>query len=426
MIDWNFFIFFFVIGTTMLLSALGLWFTVIMPNIDPLSKRFFRIFFIVLFLCDFTAILDFIPDYYPIPVAVVRFMQVSLCLLDALPLPMQTFFLVHCSGEAPRRSRVFRAVFWLWTVYCVLVVSGLFNDAFFFVTPDRQAHRGPWYPLMLFPVVAITLINLAAAIRRQKLLSRKIFLCFLFALLPITVTVLIQLFIDVFLLIGVCTVLFALSMYGFILSDQIERDLRHQREIARQQQEIAHQRASIMVLQMRPHFIYNTITSIYCLCSQDPKEAQKVIMDFTTYLRKNFTAVASPAPIPFSSELEHTRAYLAVEQAQYASSLCVEYDTPHIFFRVPPLTLQPIVENAVKHGRNPDAGQLLISIRTRKTDSGSEIVVEDNGACFKSADDSEPHVALENIRERLQIMCGGKMTITPREGGGTVVRLTIP
>ena len=85
---------------------------------------------------------------------------------------------------------------------------------------------------------------------------------------------------------------------------------------------------------MRPHFIYNTMTGIYCLCDQDPKLAQRVVMDFTAYLRKNFTAIASPEPIPFTSELEHARAYLAVEQAQYEDSLFVEYDTPHIWFRV--------------------------------------------------------------------------------------------
>ena len=120
-------------------------------------------------------------------------------------------------------------------------------------------------------------------------------------------------------------------------------------------------------------------------------------MDFTTYLRKNFTAIASSTPIPFSSELEHTRAYLSVEQAQYEDSLFVENDTPHTFFRVPPLTLQPIVENAIKHGRNHYAGPFRISIKTRKTDSCSEITIADNGRGFDPADDNEPHIALKTV-----------------------------
>ena len=163
-----------------------------------------------------------------------------------------------------------------------------------------------------------------------------------------------------------------------------------------------------MVLQMRPHFIYNAMMSIYYLCTKDSKKAQQVTMDFTNYLRKNFTAIASENPVPFSDELEHTRAYLAVERVQFEDSLCVEYDTtPHKNFRLPPLTLQPIVENAVKHGMDPEYAPLCISIRTRETDSGSEIIVEDNGPGFAPADDDcEPHIALANIKQRLEMMCG--------------------
>ena len=426
MISWNDFFFFFTNGTILLLCVLGLWFTVILPGIDPLTKRLFRDFFVVLFAGVFTALVDAVLSFYPVPSAAIRFLQVPECLLLVLPLPLMTFFLVHCSEENLRQSRLLRAVICLWTVYCVLVASGLFTEAFFFVASDRQAHRGPWYSLMLLPVVAITVLTLSALIKRRKLLSRKIYLNFLIALLPITFAVHVQLFMEVFPLIHACAVIFALSVYGFILSDQTERDLRHQREIATQQQEIANQRASIMVLQMRPHFIYNTMASIYCLCGQDPEKAQQVVMDFTTYLRKNFTAVVSDTPVPFTSELDHTRAYLAVEQTQYSKSLIIEYDTPYTFFRVPPLTLQPIVENAIKHGRDPNAGPLSISIRTRKTDSGTAIIVEDNGPGFDPSDESKPHTTLNNIRQRLEMMCEGGMTIMPREGGGTVVTIRIP
>lgn len=416
---WNDFFYYFIIGSTLLLSTLGLWFTAIMPGVDRWNRRFFRSFFLVLILSVCSVLTDIALRAASAPCAVIRFMQVLECLLLALPVPMMTVLLLHCCGENMRETRLLQAVPGLWAVYAVLATSGLVIDAFYFVTPDRQVHRGPWYPLMLLPVIAILLLDLAAVIGRRRLLSRKVYLSFFITLLPMTVTLLVQTFVDAFLLLDVCMVLSALSMYGLVLSDQIEQDLCQQREIAQQ-------RASIMVLQMRPHFIYNTMTSIYCLCSQDPEKAQQVVMDFTTYLRKNFTAVASAAPIPFSSELEHTRAYLAVEQAQYSKSLTIEYDTPHTFFRVPPLTLQPIVENAVKHGRDPNAGPLHISIRTRKTDTGSEITVSDNGCGYDPADDSEPHIALKNIRQRLELMCGGSLTITPNDGGGTTVTVTIP
>ena len=104
----------------------------------------------------------------------------------------------------------------------------------------------------------------------------------------------------------------------------------------------------------------------------------------------------------------------------------MDFDTPHIRFRLPPLTLQPLAENAVKHGMNPDAGPLRISIRTRRTETGSEITVEDNGPGFDLSDSGKPHPTLENIRQRPDMMCGGKMEIMPKDGGGTTVKVTIP
>ena len=149
-------------------------------------------------------------------------------------------------------------------------------------------------------------------------------------------------------------------------------------------------------------------------------------MNFADYLRRNFNAVASENTIPFSTELEHTRAYLAVEQAQYEEILFVEYDTQYTGFRLPLLTLQPIAENSVKHVLDPDAGPLHVTIRTSCADSAIVIIVEDNGIGFETASDSEPHTALANIRERLELMCEGKLEISPRDGGGTVVTITIP
>ena len=307
-----------------------------------------------------------------------------------------------------------------------MLISTLFTKDFIHITTDNQYYRGPLYPIMLIPTLAILLINITAAIHRRKQLSRKTTLGFFIALVPMTVAMFVQMFINAFPLIDISYILSGLAMYSFILSDQIEKDQHRQRKIARQQEEIMNQRASIMVLQMRPHFIYNTLMSIYSLCNIDPKKARQVTMDFTNYLRKNFNAVASESTIPFTAELEHTRSYLSVEQVQYEDMLFVDYDTPFTSFRLPPLTLQPIVENSVKHGIDPYSGPLRISISTEHTDAGATITVEDNGPGFDPSENDTPHTALTNIQQRLEMMCGGTMTIMPREGGGTIVKITIP
>lgn len=407
------------VTTALLLSIMGICLTVIIPGIDRWSKRFFLSYFIIFMLCGLSSIAEMFIEYFTVSVEALSFTLVLESLLLILPVPMVTAYMLHYCGEKIYTSKLFKIVLGLMVLYVVEIISSSFIEGFIYIMPNMKYYRGPWYPLVLLPVIVMLLLNLVGLLQRRKKFSQKIFLSFLIALLPLTTTMLVHVFTDVFAFIDISVVLSALSMYSFILSDQIEKD-RHN------QQEIAIQRANIMVLQMRPHFIYNTMTSIYCLCDQDPKLARQVVMDFTTYLRKNFTAIASSTPIPFSSELEHIRAYLAVEKALYEDSLFVDYDTPHICFRLPPLTLQPIVENAVKHGRDPYAGPFHISIRTRKTDSGSEIVIEDDGRGFDPSDDGEPHIALENIRERLDIMCGGHLTIIPGDNGGTVVTIMVP
>ena len=416
-----------------LLSVMGLWFTVIVTGIDRWSKRFFMGYFLIFMLCCLSSIVETTFQDYTVPKAVYYFMLLFATLLLSLPLPMMTVYLLHCCDENIRSSRLLHAVLGLWAVFFILLVSVPFTGGFGYVTPENQFYRGPLYPLLQIPIIAVLLFNFAATVQRRAHFSRKAFLSFFIAQVPMAITLTVNIFVDAVALFDISYVLSALAMYGLILSDQIEQDqyrqqkiILQEREIALQQREIANQRANVMVLQMRPHFIYNTLMSIYSLCKIDPMKARQITMDFTNYLRRNFNAVANDGAIPFSEELEHTRAYLAVEQARHDDMLSMDWDTQFTHFRLPPLTLQPIVENAVKHGMDPDADPLHISIRTRCTDSTAEIIVEDTGPGFAPSDESKPHIALENIHQRLEMMCGGSMTIQSREGGGTVVTITIP
>ena len=98
----------------------------------------------------------------------------------------------------------------------------------------------------------------------------------------------------------------------------------------------------------------------------------------------------------------------------------------HTRFRIPPLTLRPIVENAVKHGMDPENVPLHVWVRTRQTGAGSEVEVEDDGPGFDADVADGPNTTLANIRQRLDMMCGGTLDIAPRDGGGTMVRVTVP
>ena len=419
MIAWEVF-YAFVSGAMLMMSALGLESAIVTPSLDRQSKRFFIAFFAVIALGSATFFLEAIAYINPSLVILeiaASYLQ-SLCFVA--PFPMLAAYVLYCCGESCEKNPLFFSVLALFGVFFILLNVAAFVPPYFYViTPDNQLSLGFAYPLLIMPVLAMLILIIVGVIRRRGKLPQYYFRAFLICLIPVTLVVFVHMFTPIYVLVDVSLTIAAYSMYRIIVLGSIEQDLRLR-------QEIASQRDRIAVLQMRPHFIYNTMMSIYYLCDQDPQLAKQVTLDFTTYLRKNFTAIASEDTIPFSEELEHTRAYLAVEQAQFEDLLFVDYDTPQTQFRVPPLTLQPIVENSVKYGIDPDSEPLHIQIRTRETDSGYEIVVEDDGPGFDSGSNDEPHVALANIEQRLDMMCGGRLSIAPREEGGTVVKVTIP
>lgn len=405
-------------GALLALMATGIAISAFIPALGRWSRRYFITLFSLLFICTAFCFLALIVWYDPTMAKEARIVYFLESVSISVPILMPTIFLLHCCDESIKDSLLLKLVSALSGVYLMILIVSQFTNVFYYVTPDNQYVRGPLYALMMLPLVAVMILNTVGVIRRRKKLSRRRYIAFLVYFLPMTATLIIQMFIPDEVLVVFGMALLALVMFVLILSYNVDR-------YTRQQQEIAHQRAGIMVLQMRPHFICNTMMGIYYLCDQDPEKAKQVTLDFTSYLRKNFAAIASEDTIPFSDELEHTRAYLAVEQAQFDDTLFVSFDTQYTAFRLPPLTLQPIVENAVKHGMKASNAPIHISVAAKKTDTSVEITVEDDGPGFAPVDDNEPHVALNNIRQRLELI-GGKLEIKEREGGGTSVTVKIP
>ena len=396
----------------------GILLTVFIPALDRWSKRYFIAIFSLMFLLSVCCYLALFFWYDPTKAAESRITYLLEDLLLVTPIFMPTLFLLHYSGEKIVSSVLFRLVTLVLGVYCILVAVSQFTDVVYYVTPGNQFFRGPFWAFFVTPLAVCMILNTTGLFLRAKKLSKKYFIALLIYLLYMTTALIIHMFYEVEIALVFGMALFALVSFALILSDNMEKHLR-------QEHKIAHQRAGIIMLQMRPHFICNTMMGIYYLCDQDPQKAKQVTLDFTTYLRKNFAAIASEDTVPFTEELEHTRAYLSVEQAQFEDILFVSFDTPHILFRLPPLTLQPIVENAVKHGMKAANEPLHIYVKTRQTNNGSEIIIENDGSDFVPADDNEPHIALNNIRQRLKMMCNGKLEINAREGGGTVVKVAI-
>ncbi len=190
---------------------------------------------------------------------------------------------------------------------------------------------------------------------------------------------------------------------------------------------MAEQRIQIMMTQIQPHFLYNTLSTIQALCRIDPEKAFDTTEKFGMYLRQNIDSLSQPDLIPLKKELEHTKIYADIEMIRF-ENVRVEYDINDDSFSVPALTVQPIVENAIKHGvRIRDEG--IVRVSTQMKEKYHEIVISDNGKGFdtKQQSDSETgHIGIKNVEERLHKMCHGTVSVESKPGEGTTVTLRIP
>ena len=186
---------------------------------------------------------------------------------------------------------------------------------------------------------------------------------------------------------------------------------------------------SIMLSQIQPHFLYNTLNSIYQLCETNPMRARSMVNSFAEYLRNNLSSLEESGLISFETELSHVKTYLDIEKVRFEDTLEIEYDIRCDDFSVPVLTVQPIVENAVKHGTSKKRGGGRVMISTEEERDCYVIKVADTGLGFdpsKPKNDGKRHVGIENVRQRLSNMCGGTLTIESAVGEGTVATIRIP
>ncbi len=201
------------------------------------------------------------------------------------------------------------------------------------------------------------------------------------------------------------------------------------RKTAELQKELGDINMTLMLSQIQPHFLYNALNTIKYLTKKDPKSAETAIVKFSNYLRANMDSLTEKEPIPFKKELEHVENYIYIECLRFGDRLEVEYDIEYDDFLIPPLTIQPIAENAIKHGINQrvDGGTLKIS--TYKENNEIFVVVEDDGVGFdinQQKNDGRSHIGVNNIKTRLKEMMNARVEYSSAVGVGTKVTIIIP
>ena len=312
------------------------------------------------------------------------------------------------------------------------VMAGI-NAALYFTSPytklcfeirewDYAFLRGPlWFICFAFSAVLLAELLTRTILLYRKTGRRE-------RLIPITVVVMIIASVALDFNVGMkpqpvtfLTIAIVVGSVFYYIWLHIQFVREHERDL------MAAQRIRIMMTQIQPHFLFNALNTIRALYAKDSPLADRTLEDFSTYLRQNLESLRQTDLIPVSKELEHTKLYAQIEALRFPN-VRVEYHIEDAQFKVPALAIQPLVENAIRHGvrRRKDG---LVTVSTVHQAGAHRIVVQDNGVGFDPKEKKpaeESHIGLENVKERVEQMCGGTMVVESEIGKGTVVTLLIP
>jgi sensor histidine kinase YesM len=192
--------------------------------------------------------------------------------------------------------------------------------------------------------------------------------------------------------------------------------------------EIANTQAAFLASQIHPHFLYNTLTSIQELCYTAPDHAADAIVKFSSYLRTNIDFLKQEKLIPFSKELSHIENYMAIERMRFGDKINFRTDIDTAEFYIPPLSVQPLVDNAVKHGLRKILREGTVTLSVKRQEEGIYIIVEDNGGGFdvEELEKRKSTGGVNNVRLRLKNELNAALSYESRINEGTKATIYIP
>lgn len=348
------------------------------------------------------------------------------CLYFAASAGVLFFFFRYLSEylPLPQRAEKFCICFGLFLCVLQLIFTLItpFTGALFYVNADGY-HRGPLFFLsQLCPMLCYLLFLILVLVYRKKLLVREVTFFLLYIIIPLSCGI------AQMALRGIAIVNAGITLAALVILMSVQ--FEHEVTMKEQEKQLAEQHIDIMLSQVQPHFLYNSLGAIYHLCESDPESARKAIKHFSDFLRGNMDSLKKREPIPFGAELSHVNNYLYLEQQRFGDKLQVIYQIKTEDFLIPPLTLQPLVENAVQHGiLNRRSGGTIL-IQTQEAGGYVVITVSDNGVGMEKARElpslgDHTHTGIANVRSRLKEMVNGSLELESSDQG-TTATIRIP
>lgn len=316
----------------------------------------------------------------------------------------------------------FKIASFIYAVLCSgLYMSSVWNNLFFYIDENSIYHSTDLSFITAIVMIPIVIMAMIVIFKYRNLTSKRdTVIHSLYIIISVVMGYVDSVFI--FTMRHITTAVLIVLIYIFI-------DIARDKELAENEKNLAISELNALRLQMNPHFVYNTLASIDALVVVDPKSARDLIAKFTKHLRSSYLD-NSPTYVAFSQELENIKCYLAVEEVRFPD-IEIEYDLKVTDFNIPPLTIQPIVENAIKHGIcKIEDGSGIIKISTYENESNYFVKITDNGVGFDTSapkkNDGRAHIGIDNANKRLELICNGKLNITSQIGVGTQALITIP
>lgn len=385
---------------------------------EDISARWFYLLLTTIFFEVYSDAVSYIIDGY----TSYLFENAIMVYISYLCTPLTTlFFWLYHNSLFKKNKPVGNAEILMYVVtiidIIILTLNLKFNFIYYIDASNHYIINSTSWIASIIPTFMIV-NTLITNIRTEMKLRERVTLL-VFCLAPVIVDFLF-IFFNNYSILGITEFALILAIYGNI---QVSKNL----EIIEMDKELIQKQTQMMVSQIQPHFIYNTLNTISGLCEEDPIKARDTVDNFAKYLRTNLEAIKKDQIIPFDQELQHTKTYLWIEQQRFLDRLNVEFDIQCSDFKIPSLTLQPIVENAVKHGvcKKKEGGTIKIS--SYKEGNNIYITVIDDGVGFdvNQKQEDRVHVGIENVSARLEYFSKGKLFIGSEIGKGTKATIVL-
>ncbi len=330
------------------------------------------------------------------------------------------FLLAFTAPNAVRKVKPWSIAVIVLTIIAVLMVFGnIFGDYYFTVNSNGVYVKNldTYYISMIIPTIIFILCTVFIILQKTTLNNKIILISY--TLLPYICSYFMQKKFNY-----TFNPIFSFVSVFYIYSNLY---ILRERQLAQKHRELAESKINSLLLQINPHFIYNTLGSVSSMCYDEPEKARDLLVKFSSYLRNNFSEMANKTLIPISEEISHLKNYVEIEKERFPD-VNFNIEIKSTDFMIPSLSIQPLVENAISHGLMGREEGGSVSVLTYQDTRYYYVEVEDDGVGFDKIEknDGKNHIGIQNVESRLQMLCEGELFVKSKVNVGTTSLIRIP